>query len=196
MLRLLTTLLLTVALALGGVLAYRTYLAPLGGTEVDTRPLVPDEGLVDDQGRPSRLSNLTAQTRLVFFGFTRCPDVCPATLGVLARAYEQLSEPERSNLKVVLLTVDPEHDTPRQLRDYLDRFHADFVGFSGKPAALQAMQKGFYVYAAQAGEGSFSHGDTVAVIDRAGRMRRVYTQQDLAEGLITRDLEALARGRY
>lgn len=193
--RLLTIVLLALALALGGVLAYRTALAPLGGTVVDTRPAVPNPSLVTDDGRARRLSDWQG-TRLVFFGFTRCPDVCPTTLGVLARAYENLPARNQKNLKIVLVTVDPQHDTPGQLRAYLQRFNADFVGLTGQAANLEALRKGFYVYAAKAAEGSFVHGDTVAVLDGAGRMRRVYTQEDVADGTLSRDLPQLAEGRY
>ncbi|PYE52911.1 SCO family protein [Deinococcus yavapaiensis] len=194
--RVVTAFLLVVALVLGGVLAFRAFAKPLGGTTVDARPLVPVEQLVADDGKPARLSDSNGQTRLVFFGFTRCPDVCPTTMGVLARAYEALNEQQRQQLKVVLITVDPQFDTPPQLRSYLDKFDKDFVGLTGAPSALEATRKGFYIYSVPSGPGAFTHGDAVAVLDRTGRMRRVYSQDEVSGGVLTADLPRLASGRY
>ncbi|WP_045233939.1 SCO family protein [Deinococcus pimensis] len=194
--RLITAVLVAVALVLGGVLAYRTVLAPLGGTVVQNAPRVPDEALVSDAGKAARLSDFGGGTRLVFFGFTRCPDVCPATLGVLARAYENLSEGQKERVKVMLVSVDPGNDKPEVLRAYLRRFNPDFRGFTGTEEALRRMEAGFFVYARHDEEhDSFVHGDTVAVVDAEGRMRRVYTQDDVASGTLARDLPRLAAGR-
>jgi protein SCO1/2 len=194
--RVLTAVLLALALVLGGALVYRSNFTPLGGTVVETTPVVPDERLVLDDGRAARMSDVSDGTRLVFFGFTRCPDVCPGTLGVLARAYERLSDAERERLKVLLVTVDPEHDRPEVLRAYLKRFDPQFRGFTGDEAAVKRTLAGFYVYARRDGDdGNIAHGDTVAVVDSAGRMRRIYSQDDVAKGVLARDVRALARGR-
>lgn len=194
--RVVTAFLLVVALVLGGVLAFRSFAKPLGGTEVDARPLVPALQLVGDDGKPGRLSDSNGKTRLVFFGFTRCPDVCPTTLGVLARGYEALNDQQRQQLEVVLITVDPQFDTPPQLRSYLNKFDEGFVGFTGAATALESTRKGFFIYAAASGPGAFTHGDSVAVLDRDGRMRRVYSQDDVNRGVLTADLPRLASGRY
>jgi len=194
--RALTVLLLVLAALLGGVLAYRSFGQPLGGTPVTSGPRVPVERLVGDDGKPRDLNDWAGRTRLVFFGYTRCPDVCPITMGVLSRAYAELSPEQRARLKVLLVTVDPAHDTPKQLRTYLDHFHADFTGLTGQQAALERTKKGFFVFAHTTEEHLIMHGDTVAVVDGEGRMRRVYNQQAVTDGSLARDLPRLADGAY
>src|SRR5690606_41484390 len=73
--------------------------------------------------------DLEGDGALVFFGFTRCPDVCPLTMAQLSSAYGAVGEPE--DLKVVMVTVDPEHDTPEVVGAYVERFHPAFVGLTG-----------------------------------------------------------------
>lgn len=73
---------------------------------------------------------------LFFSGYTRCPDVCPATLASLAAALRTLDAADRDRVQVVFLTTDPAHDTPAALATYLERFDSRFVGVSGAAAEL------------------------------------------------------------
>lgn len=193
--RVLTAVLLVIAAALGGVLAYRSFFAPLGGTTVDTRPLAPAAPLVRDDGSKGPLVR-DGKARLVFFGFTRCPDVCPITLAALGRAYGALPEARRANLEVALVTVDPAFDTPARLRAYLDKFDRAFAGFTGSEKALDEVRRGFFMYANKTGPGAFSHGDAVVLVDPEGRLRRVYNQGTVSDGTLARDLPRIAAGRY
>lgn len=84
--------------------------------------------LVDEDGDPVDESDLEGQWSLLFFGFTFCPDVCPTTMGVLNRAVQRMKRPPR----VILVSVDPERDTPTVLDRYLDGFNSDFDGYTGE----------------------------------------------------------------
>ena len=64
----------------------------------------------------------------LYFGFTACPDICPTTLAVMNKA---LLEDNKKNPRIHLVTVDPERDTPEQLRNYLAGFNSDFLGITG-----------------------------------------------------------------
>ncbi len=83
--------------------------------------------LVDHHGNPVTNESLTGRWSLLFFGFTYCPDVCPTTLSVLNEAVTPLENPPR----VVLVSVDPERDTPEVLASYVPQFNAGFIGYTG-----------------------------------------------------------------
>ena len=83
--------------------------------------------LVDHEGKPANLGTLRGQWSLLFFGFTHCPDICPTTLQVLNNAVTHLKHAPQ----IILVSVDPERDTPERMRHYLPAFNPDFRGFSG-----------------------------------------------------------------
>lgn len=186
--------LLLALLGLAGAGAYLlgTVLRPkpaLAGTVLSNPVQVGGLTLVDATGAPAVLADdFRGDVTLVFFGFTRCPDVCPLTMARLARMYEALGEPD--DLRVVMVTVDPEFDTPDVLGRYVAGFHADFVGLTGSSSEVAAAARTFYVgYAGIDTE--IAHTDVVAVLDRGGRLRYVYGQDDMA--MLERDLPTLLR---
>jgi len=183
-------------LALSGVGAYvlGTRLAPqpeLAGTALQNPPLVGDAILVDPTGREVTILEAAgdAHVMLVFFGFVRCPDVCPITMARLAKIYRDLDEP--ADVRVVMVTVDPEHDTPEIVGRYASAFHPSFVGLSGSNPQVAVAARAFFVGYADIGGGQFTHTDVVAVVDREGRLRYVYGADRVP--LLERDLPRLQR---
>ena len=146
--------------------------APMAGTELTNPVPVSGLDLVNHQGQTVDLADdFGGQVTLVFFGYTRCPDICPLTMARLAQAYEGLEQ--RDGLKVVMVTVDPGHDTPEVLGDYVKRFHPDFVGLTGSNSQIAQAAKTFFVgYAGEAP--TVAHTDMVMVLDRSGNMRYMY----------------------
>jgi protein SCO1/2 len=151
--------------------------AELHGTVLDNPPLVNGIELTSSEGERASLADFEGKVVLAFFGFTNCPDVCPLTMGRLARIYRDLGEPE--DVQVVMITVDPEHDTPEVLREYLARFHPDFVGLTGTPAEIANATRAFFIGYRDLQDQGFIHTDTVAMLDRTGRMRLVYGQDKI-----------------
>jgi len=99
----------------------------------------PDFTLTDtDGGSYSFAEQTSGRLTILFFGYANCPDVCPITLATLNGA---LSKVDGVNAQVVFVTVDPERDTPEDLRAYLDRFDTRFVGLTGTPDELAAAQQ-------------------------------------------------------
>jgi len=89
--------------------------------------------LLDYNNQPFTSANLQGKWSLVFFGFTYCPDVCPTTLALLNRFYQQQLEGDYAeDLQIVLVSVDPARDTPEKLYDYVRFFNKDFVGVTGE----------------------------------------------------------------
>ncbi len=190
---------LGVGLLLAGVAAYGLGVAlrpppELAGTALQNPPSMVDLQLVRGDGAEVRLGDAVGgTTTLVFFGFTRCPDVCPLTMARLARLYEDLGRP--ADLQVAMITVDPEHDVPELLEAYVTAFHEDFLAFSGSNAQIATAARAFYVGYAGIGTEAFTHTDVVAVLDKRGSLRYVYSQSNLAR--LPADLPAiLARAGF
>ena len=161
----------------------------MAGTALTNPVSVEGLALVDHHGEVATLADdFLGDVTLVFFGFTRCPDVCPLTMARLARIYESLGEPD--GLQVVMVTVDPEHDTPEVLGRYVTGYHPDFVGLTGTTSDVAAAARAFFVgYAGL--DRDIVHTDVVAVLDRGGSLRFVYGQDDVM--FLERDLPDLIR---
>jgi len=159
------------------------------GTALQEPVAVSGLTLVDQRGAAFDLAgDLEGDVALVFFGFTRCPDVCPLTMAQLSSAYGAVGEPE--DLKVVMVTVDPEHDTPEVVGAYVERFHPAFVGLTGTNAQVAAAAKAFFVGYSGAGVETI-HTEYVAVLDRQGRIAYVYGSDAVPS--LSRDLPRLLR---
>lgn len=80
--------------------------------------------------------SLKGKWSLLFFGYTFCPDICPTTLAVMKQMWDQLPEDTQNQSQVVLVSVDPERDTPEQLKTYMDYFDPAFTSMTGNQEAL------------------------------------------------------------
>ncbi len=101
----------------------------------DPRPILPFE-LQDHSAQPFGLEQLQGRWSVLFFGFTHCGDICPATMAVLAKTYAELPEKEKQAFDVVLVSVDPARDTPAVMAQYVSGFNQDFVGVTGNAGDL------------------------------------------------------------
>lgn len=82
---------------------------------------------------------LTGKWSLVFFGYTFCPDICPTTLAELRQLKKLLPEDINSNLQILMVSVDPQRDTPEQLNLYLQYFDPEFIGLTGELTDIQTL---------------------------------------------------------
>jgi protein SCO1/2 len=103
-----------------------------------SRPL-PELTLIDVEGQPQAVTALTGRWTLMFFGYTFCPDICPTTLAELRQLQGLLSEEDLQRLQVVMVSIDPNRDTPEQLRQYLGFFDAGFRGLTGELDDIQTL---------------------------------------------------------
>jgi protein SCO1/2 len=103
---------------------------------------VPDVTLRGTSDRPFSMTRDTAgKLSVVFFGYTKCPDVCQVVMGTIASAYARLDASERSRVQVLFVTTDPARDTTKVLRTYLDRLNPTFVGLTGPLSRIDAVGK-------------------------------------------------------
>ena len=146
------------------------------GTVLDSPTAVGDIELTAASGSTTSLGELPGKYRLVFFGYTSCPDVCPITMARLGSVYRNLGEPEE--LQVVMVTVDPANDTPEEVQAYSEKFHPDFTGLGGSQEAVARAAEEFFVGFSDPGE-EVAHTDAVFLLDEQARIRIIYTQSNL-----------------
>jgi protein SCO1/2 len=118
------------------------------GTYLEKPFVVPDISLPDDSGEPYSLATATAPVKLVFFGYTNCPDICQIVMSTIASAVTRLDAEQRADVQVAFVTTDPARDTGPVLRTYLDRLDPDFVGVTGKLDRIIDLGKPLKVYIA------------------------------------------------
>ena len=177
-------LLVLVGLAVGGV-AIAVFLPPSGYSDEELeafgysaypepRVVEPFE-LVDAAGGVFDPERLRGRWSLMFFGFANCPDICPIAMSVLGDAAKTLAERGETPFQGILVTVDPERDTPPELAAYVQTFSEDFVGVTGTVADIKAFARSFHAGFSKAPvEDSalgylMDHTGRVAVVDPEGR---------------------------
>ncbi|MBM3566808.1 MAG: SCO family protein [Alphaproteobacteria bacterium] len=104
--------------------------------------------LTDQDGKPRADADFRGKYMLVYFGFTYCPDVCPTALTTMGQALDILG-PKGADVVPVFITVDPERDTPEQLKEYVRHFHPRMVGLTGSKDQIAAVAKAYRVYFAK-----------------------------------------------
>jgi protein SCO1/2 len=154
--------------------------------------------LIDQNGKPVDQSLLKGKWSAVFFGYTYCPDVCPTTMQALAGAEAKLGDKAR-NLQVVFISVDPERDTPTQLKTYLSTpaFPKDAIGLTGTPAQVAAAAKTYRVYYQKEGQGegySLAHSSIVYLMNPAGKFVTALTESQTPSEVATQIGDAMAAG--
>jgi protein SCO1 len=103
-------------------------------------------------GRVVRDSDFAGKYRIVYFGYTHCPDICPNDLAVIGQAMRRLearSPTLAARIQPLFITVDPERDTPAVMKDYAAAFHPRLLGLSGTPQQIAAVTKEFAIFSAK-----------------------------------------------
>jgi len=156
----------------------------------------PDIRLIDKSAQPFDVASFRGQPVFVFFGYTHCADVCPATLGTVGLALDA----DRGMAKAVFVSVDPERDTPAWLTEYARFMPAGFTPLTGSDSAIRATADAWGVrYAreeAEAGEGAYSmsHTADVFLVDGSGMRRATFPFGTSSEAMtaVLRTIEGTA----
>ena len=135
--------------------------------------------LVDQNSRPVSDRDLLGRPAVVFFGYTYCPDVCPATLAIMAAALDKMG-PRSDRIVPIFITVDPKRDTPDKIKSYLSSFGPRFVGLTGAPEAIADVAKEYRVYYKEhppenGGEYTVDHSGVVYLMDPNGKFIANYS---------------------
>lgn len=144
------------------------------GTVFPARMALKDFKLINTKGETFTKQNLKGHWSLLFFGFTHCPMLCPTTLAELNKAYQVLQKKEAKNLvQIVFISIDPDRDTPKQIRDYLQHFNTNFMGATGDKDVLDQMTKQLgilYMKSSKSGDRDYTieHSGAILIIDPRG----------------------------
>jgi protein SCO1/2 len=154
----------------------RVYLNP------DPRPIA-DFELTDHTGQKRSFSSLRGQPALVFFGFTYCPDVCPATMMQMKSLHEARGGALKA-AKIVMVSVDGERDTPAAMKAFLAPLSPDFLGLTGDPkvtARIAAQFSAVFFKEPPGEDGSYNvmHSPQVFIVDKLGRPRASFVDASI-----------------
>jgi protein SCO1 len=127
--------------------------------------------LMDQNGKAVTDADMKGKPFLVFFGFTHCPDICPTTLFDMSQLMKELgSDADRTG--ALFITVDPDRDTPKVMKDYLSNFDPHVRGLTGDPTAINAAIRAYRVYAKKVpldnGDYTMDHTALVYLMDKNG----------------------------
>ncbi len=192
--------------AVGAVLAYLAWTMPIASLVKDQeargdnileslgKPMDERFRLIDHLGRQVGPETFAGKVRLVFFGFTHCPDVCPTGLSLMSQLLEELG-PDAKDVQALFISVDPERDTVTVLKDYISVFAGGILGLTGTPAQIEDVTKAFNAYFKKvpqpSGGYTVDHTASVYLLDRDGNFRAtidLHEKQDVALQKIRRVL--------
>lgn len=137
-----------------------------------------------DIGGPFQLTNQNGQRvnersfgepALLYFGFMTCPAICPTDLAKMARISRQLQQQQGIKVRPVFVTIDPERDTPKKLKAYVNYFASDFVGLTGSAQDIAGITDAYHVYykkvptGDQPGQYMMDHSTILFLLDSQGR---------------------------
>lgn len=189
---------LLIAVVLGAAMAAGTWMAmnikrtvpaPTTATVLPSPANMPVFSLLDHEGRRIDQNIFVGQWDLVFFGFTTCPDICPLTLQTLSAARRQLKEAGQAPLpRIVLVSVDPERDTPEVLAKYISAYGDTTLGITGELDELRKLTGGLGVFFEKntGSDGTYSvdHSAVVIVVDPAGRFHSLFSGSHVIENFV------------
>ncbi len=168
---------------------------------LDQPRILPAIRLVDHHGRPFDNARLTGAWSFVFFGFTNCPDVCPAALFTLDQALERIGPAgDGTAPRVVMISVDPARDTPQKLAAYVPYFDPDFLGVTGDMPEIKRLTDAIgvaFAYTPTPGSGdgyTVDHTASIFLLDPDGRLSAIFSTPHDA-GTIASDFRRIAGGR-
>jgi protein SCO1/2 len=168
---------LTMLLTLAGCSSRGSY--AFKGGEIKNPTTAPALTLMDQDGNSFSLDQVKGQVVVVYFGYTTCPDLCPTTLSDFTAIRTTLGD-KSGRVRFVLVTVDPERDTPARLKQYLNFFDPTFIGLTGSQEQLTPVERGYGVVAKRVEHpGSktgylMDHSSLIYVIDAKGRLKLTY----------------------
>lgn len=165
-------------------------LAGQGGAPEENVPIGGDFVLTDHNGNEFSSDMMKGKLSLVYFGFTFCPDICPASLQKLTNVLSALGKYQIDVLPI-FITVDPARDTPDILKEYLGHFHPKFVGLTGSEEKIREvanLYKVFYAIAEGVTEKDdkymLDHSSFVYLMDRNGKYMKHFYMSSTPEEII------------
>ena len=153
-----------------------------------------DFSLTGPDGKIISLEDFRDKLVLVYFGYTFCPDVCPITLSKLKLVMLDLGE-KAEDVQVIFISIDPERDNYKRLKDYVPYFHPTFIGLTGSEGDIGGVAKKYQsIFIKQIVESEagylMAHTDVVILVDQNGKYRGRYKSK-FDMGKLTKDINRL-----
>lgn len=156
--------------------------------------------LTDHTGQSVTEKDFQDKYKLIYFGFTYCPAVCPTELQKMAKALDTLG-PVAKEIHPLFITVDPERDTVEVMAQYVAHFHPDLIGLTGTPKQIQDVLKSYKIYAAKvkdedATDYTMDHSSFIYLMSPDDKLLHIFRTQDSAEDIAgtTRSILSEAQG--
>ena len=147
--------------------------------------------LTDQSGLTVTDKSYDGEYRLIYFGYTFCPDACPTELGIMAQAIEEMG-PTGRKVQPIFITIDPDRDTVQQLKGYVPLFDKRLVGLTGTPQQIAAVAKEYKVYYAKADQPGvdtksygMNHSSFVYLMDPNGKFLTVFSSDTDSDKMAT-----------
>tara|TARA_R110000868_G_scaffold114354_1_gene306487 strand:- start:8613 stop:9263 length:651 start_codon:yes stop_codon:yes gene_type:complete len=165
----------------------------INGSYFDSPRLISPFSLKKASGLNFDDTDLMNNWTLIFFGYTRCPDICPATLKILDNLYSNLEKDKKINKQdlpeIVFISVDTDRDDFEQLKDFTARFNKNFSGITGEKNQIVTLAKNLGVIYNKLSVGEnqenylFDHSSTIYVINPRGELQAIFTAPHKADEL-------------
>ena len=149
--------------------------------------------LTDHNGVAVTEASYPGKVKLVFFGFTTCPDVCPATMDKLSTALTTLGV-DADKVQTLFITTDPKTDTSEALKAYVSKYNASIVGLTGTDEQLKAVQDGYKVFASTSADGTPNHSSYVYLVSEDNKLLETFSIDASADDLVTKVKAHLVNG--
>ena len=146
--------------------------------------------LSDHTGVTVTQADYDGQYKLIYFGFTYCPAICPTELQKMAQVYEALDEDEQSKLQQLFITVDPERDTIDVMREYVTLFSPDLIGLRGNEQQTADVKDRYKIYATKVQDENMSdytidHSSYIYLMSSDNKLLSVYRIEDNADYILS-----------
>lgn len=155
--------------------------------------------LIDENNQPFSQKNLQGHWSLLFFGFTGCPNICPTTFAELKKVAQNLNQMHAEQPQIILVSIDPEEDTPAQLKRYVSAFNPNFKGLTGSSREIDKLTHDLNVVYLKTpkkngkpGEYDIDHSGTLLLVNPQGQLAAFFSMPHQANK-IAQDLMVLMK---
>lgn len=160
------------------------------GTNISGVTIGSNSELTTHDGNRQAASGYRGKVNAIFFGYSHCPDICSPVLYRLSKIKKQLGK-KGSDFQIVFITVDPEYDTPEQLKKFVAAFDSDILGLTGTKKEIEQVKRAYRISAILREDKNrrrmISHSGNIFIYDRKGKIRLLF-REDSEPSLIREDL--------
>lgn len=179
---------LLISLGLSGLIAFYQIKSDDIGSGVVAKNFGGPFTLTDHTGKTVTDQNFNGQYRLIYFGFTYCPAICPTELQRISTVLKELGD-KGKQIQPIFVTVDPERDTAEIMKNYVSMFHPRLVGLTGTPEQIKQITSGYKIYYAKVQDDSMSdytmdHSSFIYFMGPDDSLLRIFKMSDSIEDIV------------